>query len=183
MRTFVAVLIGVALSCPISEAFPKAEDVPRFDISRTCAEAGAFAGSDKDLAYRGCLKDENDAKAELKRKWSHFKAQDRRDCVAQGANPMPSYVEILTCLEMSQEASELYNPNGTARARTKPQGAIPALSAPLSGEPLPPAPPSDWTAPSGPPSEPLPPLPETPREPTPGPAGDLAAPDLGGPGN
>ena len=137
MRTFVAILIGAATSCPISEAFAKAEDVPRFDITHTCAEARAFAGSDKDLAYKGCVKDENDAMAELKRKWSHFKPQDRRDCVAQGRSPMPSYVEILTCLEMSEEASELYNPNGTARVRPKSQNATPALSG------APPALPSD----------------------------------------
>jgi hypothetical protein len=66
------------------------------------------------------MKDENDARAELARKWAHFKPGDRRDCVAQGAAPVPSYVELLTCLEMSEEAEALYKPDGTRR--DKPHG-------------------------------------------------------------
>jgi hypothetical protein len=66
------------------------------------------------------MKDENDARAELARKWAHFKPGDRKDCVAQGAAPVPSYVELLTCLEMSDEAEALYKPDGSRR--DKPQG-------------------------------------------------------------
>ena len=68
---------------------------------------------------------------------------DRRDCVAQGANPMPSYVEILTCLEMSEEANALYNPDGTARAnpdrsiRGLTGPTLPAPAAPLGSEGVP----------------------------------------------
>jgi len=37
---------------------------------------------------------------------------DRRDCVAQGATPMPSYVELLTCLEMSADVEAIDSPMG-----------------------------------------------------------------------
>jgi hypothetical protein len=89
------------------------------------------------------MKDENDARAELVRKWTHFNAGDRKDCVAQGASPMPSYVEILTCLEMSDEANALYNPDGTARAnpdrsiRGLTGPTLPAPAAPLGSEGVP----------------------------------------------
>lgn len=195
MPRLIAVLIGSLISLLPSLAFARAEDVPRFDIAHTCTEARAFAGDDKDLAYRGCLKDENDARAELKRKWSHFKLQDRRDCVEQGAAPMPSYVEILTCLEMTDEARTLYNPDGTARVRPKSQNANPALSGPPpalpsddslnpalsappstlpAGDSLLPASPSAPTAPGVPPSS------ATPPELDPVPEADPRTPDLGG---
>ena len=103
------------------------------------------------------MKDENDARAELTRKWAKFKPQDRNDCVAQGAAPMPSYVEILTCLEMSEEAGTLYNPDGTARANPSP--AKQGLSSPA------------MTVPAGiPPAEPVPPAVASPSSPVPTPA-------------
>jgi hypothetical protein len=121
MQGIVARLIWIALLVLPDLAAAKPDGVPRFDVARTCEDAQAFTGNDRNLAYRGCMKDENEARAELTRKWAHFKPGDRKDCVAQGAAPVPSYVEILTCLEMSDEAEALYKPDGTPR--DKPQGA------------------------------------------------------------
>jgi hypothetical protein len=123
MQNFVAGLIWIALLALPDLASAKPDGVPRFDVARSCNEAQAYTGDDKNLAYRGCMKDENEARAELARKWAHFKPGDRKDCVAQGIAPVPSYVEILTCLEMSEEAEALFNPDGTRR--DKPQsGAV-----------------------------------------------------------
>jgi hypothetical protein len=115
MQRVIARLIWIALLALPSSASAKGDEVPHFGVARSCQEARAYTGDDKDLAYRGCMKDENDARAELARKWDHFKPGDRRDCVAQGAAPVPSYVELLTCLEMSDEAEALYKPDGTRR--------------------------------------------------------------------
>jgi hypothetical protein len=140
MQRLIAGLVWTALLASPGLAKAKLDAAPVFDVAPSCQEARAFAGDDKNLAYKGCMKDESDARAELARKWSHFKAADRGDCVAQGAAPMPSYVEILTCLEMSDEASALYNPDGTARA--KPESASQGLSGPQPAMPSgnPPAP-------------------------------------------
>jgi hypothetical protein len=127
MQNFVAGLIWIALLALPDLASAKPDGVPHFDVSRSCKEAQAYTGDDKNLAYRGCMKDENDARAELARKWAHFKPGDRKDCVAQGAAPVPSYVELLTCLEMSDEAEALYKPDGSRR--DKPHGAA------VQGEP------------------------------------------------
>ena len=121
MQGIVARLIWIALLVLPDLVAAKPDGVPRFDVARTCEDAQAFTGNDRNLAYRGCMKDENEARAELARKWAHFKPGDRKDCVAQGAAPVPSYVEILTCLEMSDEAEALYKTDGTPR--DKPQGA------------------------------------------------------------
>jgi hypothetical protein len=120
MQGLVAGLIWIALLALPDLASAKPDGVPRFDVVRSCNEAQAYTGDDKSLAYRGCMKDENDARAQLVQKWTHFKPGDRKDCVAQGAAPVPSYVELLTCLEMSDEAEALYKPDGTRR--DKPRG-------------------------------------------------------------
>jgi hypothetical protein len=120
MQYIVAGLFWIALLVLPDPASAKPDAVPVFDVARSCEEARAFIGNDQNLAYKGCMKDENDAHAELARKWAHFKPSDRKDCVAQGKAPSPSYVEILTCLEMSEEAADLYKPDGTRR--DKPQG-------------------------------------------------------------
>ncbi|MGH6820274.1 MAG: hypothetical protein ACREDU_05360 [Methylocella sp.] len=120
MREIVAGLIWIAHLILPDLASAKPDEVPHFDVARSCQEARAYIGNDKKLAYQGCMNDENDARAELARKWAHFKPGDRKDCVAQGAAPVPSYVELLTCLEMSEEAEALHKPGGTLR--DKPQG-------------------------------------------------------------
>ncbi|MGH6801116.1 MAG: hypothetical protein ACRECZ_06850 [Methylocella sp.] len=140
MQGIAAGLIWIAILGLPDLASAKPDGVPRFDVAGSCEKARAFAGADKNLAYRGCIKDENDARAELARKWTHFKPGDRKDCVAQGAAPVPSYVELLTCLEMSEEAEALYKPDGTPRE--KPRGTVQGKSgagqaAPSSAVPAP----------------------------------------------
>jgi hypothetical protein len=120
MQRVIARLIWIALLALPSSGSAKPDELPHFGVARSCQDARAYTGDDKNLAYRGCMKDENDARAELARKWAKFKPGDRKDCVAQGAAPVPSYVELLTCLEMSDEADALYRPDGTRRE--KPQG-------------------------------------------------------------
>ncbi len=152
MQRIVAGLGWIALLALPDLAKAKPDAVPVFDVAPSCAEARAYAGSDKDLAYQGCMKDEREARAELARKWAHFEPADRRDCVAQGAAPVPSYVEILTCLEMSEEANALYNPDGTARVKPlRPAEGLPGpnLAAPSDNSLTPPSPPASNAVPSG----------------------------------
>ncbi|HUB63050.1 MAG TPA: hypothetical protein VL996_01130 [Methylocella sp.] len=161
MQRAAAGLIGIALLILPVLAEAKSDTVPVLNIKPSCLEARSFIGNDQNLAYQSCMKDESEARAELAKKWAHFKLEDRRDCVAQGATPMPSYVEILTCLEMSEEASALYNPNGTARAKPKspsqglsspnfpaPSALTPGLTAPPGSESVS-QPPGNPAAPPG----------------------------------
>jgi hypothetical protein len=132
MKMKAAAILFAMFAVPISLAAPKQAAVPKYDIAKTCRAAGAYAGSNKELAYKGCVRDENDARAELIRKWTQFNAQDRADCIAQGAEPMPSYVELLTCLEISAEVSTLNSPGG--RTREEPAGASSAGAKPSEGQ-------------------------------------------------
>ncbi|HET6375847.1 MAG TPA: hypothetical protein VFF88_07335, partial [Methylocella sp.] len=87
MKMKAAALLFSMLAAPVSLAAPKQATVPKYDIAKTCHAAGAYAGSNKELAYKGCVRDENDARAELIQKWAQYNAQDRVDCIAQGAEP------------------------------------------------------------------------------------------------
>lgn len=77
--------------------------VPDLDVRGSCSDAQKFSsqGSGDGNAYKGCIQDEMNAKNELVRRWSSFKPKDRLSCVEQARTPSPSYVEVLTCLEMN----------------------------------------------------------------------------------
>jgi hypothetical protein len=139
MQSLGATLIWFALLNLFLPASALTDGVPKLDFKKSCREAQAIGGDDKNLAYRGCIQDENDAHEQLARKWTHFKLEDRRDCIAQGASPMPSYVEILTCLEMYDQASTLNNalaapPRAMGKAVPPPDSPPPPKSpAPADG--------------------------------------------------
>ena len=79
--------------------------VPPLDVKGSCMDAQKFStGVDKDNAYKGCMQDETAAKDQLAKRWSSFKPKDRSDCVEQARTPSPSYVEVLTCLEMDSDS-------------------------------------------------------------------------------
>jgi len=149
MRTIVAAAILASILISPGLAFARQSGVPSFDVASTCKGARAYATIDREVAYKGCMKDENDAREQLLKKWSSFRPADRGDCVTQGAAPMPSYVELLTCLEMSAEAGALYKPDGSRRNRLQEpanQGRPGEAQAPAPSDALPPAPPDQGGA-------------------------------------
>ncbi len=120
----VAAVVSVGLSVA---AFAAGDKVPKLDVAQSCREAQAIAGEDNNLTYKGCMHDERNAEAQLARSWTKFKAVDRQNCLGQAIAPLPSYVEILTCLEMYDEASTLY--------RAGSGGAGPPIEAPAAPAP------------------------------------------------
>ncbi len=80
--------------------------VPNLDVKTSCSDAQKFsnAGDRENSAFKGCMQDEMNAKGDLAKRWSSFNGKDRQDCVEQGRTPSPSYVEVLTCLEMSSDS-------------------------------------------------------------------------------
>ena len=84
-----------------------ADSVPKFDVERTCRAAVAVAGlPGRDSA--SCQREEQDARSKLEKDWSQYSAAQQKECdglVTTGG--APSYVELLTCLEMAKQAKEL----------------------------------------------------------------------------
>jgi len=122
MRVF---LITSALSLlPLANAAYAAEQVPKLDIKSSCHAAQAY-GDNKAIAFKGCMDDENQAYDQLKKKWSHYKPRDRQDCVDQVAHLIPSYVEVLTCLEMSDDLKNIGDTQGFGSVPSNPGGQAP----------------------------------------------------------
>ncbi|HEY6024331.1 MAG TPA: hypothetical protein VIV34_09160 [Pseudolabrys sp.] len=84
-----------------------ADTIPKFDVARTCRPA-AVAGTMPGREASACQKDENDARSKLEQDWAHYSAAQRTQCASFAAlDHAPSYVELLTCLEMAKQAAEL----------------------------------------------------------------------------
>jgi hypothetical protein len=98
MRTFIfAVAALVAASCAVDQA-PAADRIPAFDIVRNCSAEVVSAGTET----ADCTKDETEAKNELDKRWPQLGASDKQACVGESSiGAAQSYVELLTCLEMS----------------------------------------------------------------------------------
>ncbi|WP_213736302.1 hypothetical protein [Bradyrhizobium sp. dw_411] len=88
---------------------------PRFDIAKECRFE-----SESSKAFDRCSRDEAEALQQLETEWPQFVGADRSGCVVEATVAgFASYVELLTCLEMSRDVG-----NG----KTNPRGAPGAQS-------------------------------------------------------
>jgi hypothetical protein len=83
-----------------------ADGVPKFDIARSCKlDLVATAGLSVDQSMKSCMNDEQRARKQLGGQWSKFPAPSRVSCISQESiGGTPSYVSLLTCLQMGQWA-------------------------------------------------------------------------------
>ncbi len=83
-----------------------ADGVPAFDISRSCRlDLAATAGLTVDQSSKTCIGDETRARQRLVRQWSKYSASSKAQCIPQESiGGTPSYVSLMTCLEMGQRA-------------------------------------------------------------------------------
>jgi hypothetical protein len=82
---------------------------PTLNIDTSCEAAGmgsVVLGRDK----KACLGDEITAQDTLRQNWSKYAAADRRDCIGMvTTGGPPSYVELLSCVEMLRDARDIHN--------------------------------------------------------------------------
>ncbi|HLH12509.1 MAG TPA: hypothetical protein VKV77_11615 [Methylovirgula sp.] len=126
----------IILTAPIFCFAPAhADQVPDLDVAKSCRQAQNYgATDDPQQTFKNCMLDEKEAKDQLVKKWSGFKASDRRSCAPQ--LPSQSYVEMLTCLEMYQQNLMPYSaaPGGAAPpSYNVPHGSPPPRPAPSAG--------------------------------------------------
>jgi hypothetical protein len=90
-----------------SQIFLVADSVPTLNVGPTCSAAGGvgvIAGRTED----SCLRDENEARDQLRKQWSQYGGADKAQCVGSTRDGgVPSYVELLTCLEMAKQSRDL----------------------------------------------------------------------------
>jgi hypothetical protein len=84
-----------------------ADTVPKFKVEQTCRRAGEVSVS-LGRSAGDCKRDEEDAHSKLQQDWAQYTPPQRTGCVRSSSlGSSPSYVELLTCLEMAKQAKEL----------------------------------------------------------------------------
>jgi len=83
-----------------------ADRVPTFDIARSCKlDVAATAGLSVDPSIKSCVSDEKRARQQLASQWSKFSGSSKAECVPQERiGDTPSYVSLLTCLQLGKWA-------------------------------------------------------------------------------
>jgi hypothetical protein len=58
----------------------------------------------------GCFDDEKTAREQLVKEWRQFSGSDKTSCTDQTEYYHPSYVELLSCLEIARDANKPSSP-------------------------------------------------------------------------
>jgi hypothetical protein len=105
-----------------------ADKVPALNVEASCrdaAERAAPVGT-----FDSCMRREREARVQLTGKWPEFTSGDKSHCIGLSSlGGMPTYTELLTCLELARDARNL---RGDDKRCTSGQGACerPAEGAP-----------------------------------------------------
>ena len=79
-----------------------ADSLPKFDIARECRSEGGSK-----VVVEQCIEDESAARDQLQPIWTQSSAADKATCVGETSiDGTPSYVELLTCLEMARDVKK-----------------------------------------------------------------------------
>jgi hypothetical protein len=110
MRILAVGLIGAAIAAA-TQGIAAAGGPPELDVRPSCRAADRVslaAGTDKPRSdMRACLEDEQTAKVALLKTWPQFSPITRTQCVGMNrTGGPPSYVELLTCLEVMRDAGK-----------------------------------------------------------------------------
>jgi len=81
-----------------------ADNVPKLDVRPSCRAAALVPPGN----LNSCLKEERDAQNILSGTWAKFAKGDRATCTQEASiGGLPSYVALLTCLQMARDARKL----------------------------------------------------------------------------
>lgn len=102
-RPTCAAVLGAAFALTLTLLPAAADGPPTLDVEKTCrSAASASVGISGTSSQEGCLRSERDAHAEAKRRWGDYTASAKAQCSKQfEAGGYPSYVEMVTCLELA----------------------------------------------------------------------------------
>ena len=84
--------------------------------------AVALAGGGEGRSVENCMAGEDTARKDLEKEWAKVPAAERTQCIGTVAvGGSPSYVELLTCLEMMRDSRKHQEDEQAAKTR-KPAG-------------------------------------------------------------
>jgi len=117
MMPFAALALGTSL---IAVA---AGGVPTLNVEPSCKAAGV-EGMIVGRTVESCLNDEHAARDQLNKEWGNYSAADKSHCLSMvSTGGGPSYVELLSCLEMSRDAKKI----AEDRSAEQPSTPAPAM--------------------------------------------------------
>jgi hypothetical protein len=93
-----AIAVSTQLVTPISDAIPK------LNVEATCrgsVEADKAMGLALPQSFDKCMSDENSARQQLGPIWSSYSPAVRAQCEGEATIADASYVDLLTCLQMT----------------------------------------------------------------------------------
>jgi hypothetical protein len=111
MWRLIATIVLASQVALAAEGPPNLNAEPSCKAAADAAAMGSIGGGNvRDLA--SCMRDENEARDQLKKEWAQFAPSEQQRCTSETkTGGSPSYVELLVCLEMIRDAK---NPSGSA---------------------------------------------------------------------
>jgi hypothetical protein len=129
MRRLTLVLALAAL--PASAALA---EVPSLNVQATCRATPAV-NLDQQATYDNCMRSENAARDKLNKTWAKMRVDWRSTCLKTTTlGGIPSYVELLTCVEMREAAA---NGQSGAPSGSMTSGRSVGSGSPVIGSPVP----------------------------------------------
>jgi hypothetical protein len=96
-----------------------AEKVPDLNVEPSCRDAANRAAPVG--TFDACMRKEREARVQLAGEWAKFTSGDKSHCLGLSSlGGMPTYTELLTCLELARDARNL---RGGDKRRTTGEGA------------------------------------------------------------
>ena len=92
------------------------QDIPKLNIDPVCHGIAQQASNptekgDPDLAFAQCVQNENTMEKKLSSEWSTFMQSEKANCIGEETSvSLPSYTDLVTCLEMARDARALNGP-------------------------------------------------------------------------
>jgi hypothetical protein len=81
--------------------------VPAFDVKKSCKTTEDAALS-LGRSVEACISSEEAAREQLENRWAEFPGAKRVECVGVSRiGGIPSYIEVLTCLELAQDLERI----------------------------------------------------------------------------
>jgi hypothetical protein len=97
-------LVVLPIASPVVSAL--ADSPPKLDVTRSC-EAAARGAVSLGRDREACLGDERTAQETLTGNWSKYSQVHKTQCVGMTTQGGPSYVELISCLEIMRDAAEI----------------------------------------------------------------------------
>jgi hypothetical protein len=96
----------LAISLALHLTAASGASVPILNVLPSCRAAASAQLTNTDR-LQACVGSEGNARDQLVKEWTTFTAADRSNCVRAVMHFEPTYTELLTCLEIANDARKL----------------------------------------------------------------------------